>query len=129
MPHRDVLLVVETSKQYGRGLLKGIGRYAFTRGNWSIYLEERSLHERLPAWVKHWRGDGVIVRSNSKRMVQTLLRTGKPVVETDPKVTEYHLPFVYTDDHAIARLAVEHFLQRGFREISYCSLMRTRWSA
>lgn len=129
MRNRDVLLVVETSKQYGRGLLEGIGRYAFSRGNWSIYLEERSLHERLPSWVKDWRGDGIIVRSNSRRMVRTLLRTGRPVVETDPKVTDFHLPFVYTDDRAISKMAVEHFLHRGFREITYCSLQRTRWSA
>lgn len=128
MRNRDVLLVVETSKQYGRGLLKGIGEYAFSRGNWSIYLEERSLHERLPSWVKDWRGDGIIVRSNSRRMVQTLLRTGQPIVETDPKVTEFHLPFVYTDDLAIARMAVDHFLHRGFRRLAYCSLKRTRWS-
>jgi LacI family transcriptional regulator len=129
MRNRDVLLVVETSKQYGRGLLRGIGRYAFTQGNWSMYLEERSLHERLPAWVKDWRGDGIIVRSNSRHMVQTLLKTGKPIVETDPKITEFHLPFVYTDDRATGRLAVEHFLHRGFRILAYCSLKRTRWSA
>lgn len=129
MPRRDVLLVVETSKQYGRGLLRGVGRYAASHGGWSIYLEERSLHERLPAWVKHWRGDGIIVRSNSRRMVQTLLQTGCPIVETDPKVADFRLPFVYTDDDAVAALATEHFLTRGFRFLWYCSLRRTRWSA
>ena len=76
MRNRDVLLVVETSKQYGRGLLEGIGRYAFSQGNWSIYLEERSLRERLPSWVKDWRGDGIIMRSNSRRMVQTYCGCG-----------------------------------------------------
>lgn len=124
----QVLLIIETSKAYGRGLLEGIGHYALTHGPWSVYLEERSLQDRLPPWVAEWKGNGIIVRGNSEEMARTLLATGLPVVETDPKVTGFGMPFVYTDDRAIARLAADHFLERGLERLAYCDISRSRWS-
>ncbi len=41
-PH--VALIVATSKQYDRGLLRGIGRYIKGHGPWSVYIEERVRH-------------------------------------------------------------------------------------
>lgn len=125
---RDVLLIVETSTQYGRELLRGIAQYAFSEGHWSIYLEERGQHKRLPAWVKDWRGDGIIVRGESEHMLRTLIQTGCPIVETDPKFRDFQLPLVFTDDHRTGAMAVEHFLHRCFRNLYYCSLSRSRWS-
>ena len=52
----QVLILVETSKAYGRGMLAGIGRYALAHGPWSIFFEERSLFDRLPHWFAQWRG-------------------------------------------------------------------------
>ena len=40
---RHVMLIIETSKIYGRGLLDGIGRYAMPHGQWSLDVEERGL--------------------------------------------------------------------------------------
>ena len=66
MPNtRRIVLLIETSKVYGRCLLEGIGRYAETHGRWSMYVQERGLGERLPTWLRSWRGDGIIFRSIS----------------------------------------------------------------
>jgi LacI family transcriptional regulator len=124
----QVLLLIETSKMYGRGLLEGVGRYVAAHGPWSVYFEERALDDPLPLWFHQWRGDGVLVRGNSTAMARALRAKRIPVVETDPKITGFGFPFLYTDDGAVARLAVEHFLDRGFQNLAYCGVSRTRWS-
>jgi len=128
MPLPQVLILVETSKNYGRGMLEGIGRYALAHGPWSIFFEERSLFDRLPQWFSDWRGDGIIVRGNSTAMVRTLSASGVPVIETDARITGFGLPLVYVDNAAVARAAADHFAERGLTNLAYCDLSLARWS-
>ncbi|HEY2158741.1 MAG TPA: DNA-binding transcriptional regulator [Isosphaeraceae bacterium] len=125
-PH--VALIVETAKQYDRGLLRGIGRYVRGHGPWSIYLEERGSQDAIPAWLKAWRGDGIIARIRDVAMAEALLATGAPVVELRRQVVEFDLPAVHCDDEAISDLAVAHFRERGFGHFAYCGRPRERWS-
>ena len=59
-PH--VLLMVETSIAYGRGILAWITRWLRRHRGWSLYLEQHELGAAPPAWLADWRGDGVICR-------------------------------------------------------------------
>ena len=51
MPHQTkrILLLIETSKAYGRALLEGIGRYAETHGRWSMYVSKPVANTRFAA--------------------------------------------------------------------------------
>jgi LacI family transcriptional regulator len=124
---RRVLLLIETSKIYGRMLLKGIGRYALTHGRWSMCVDERGLFDRPPDWLRHWRGDGVIFRSNGRAMVDAIRATGLPAVDTNSAVVDHGFPLAYPDERAVARVAVAHFAERGFRHFAFCSMERARW--
>jgi LacI family transcriptional regulator len=124
-PH--VALIVETSKQYDRGLLRGIGRYVKGHGPWSIYIEERGTQDATPAWIRKWKGDGIIARISDQEMADVLLATGVPIVELRA-VVDLDLPTVYCDDTAIGNLAVHHFKERGFRHFAYCGRSGMRWS-
>src|SRR5207247_3257286 len=42
---RHVALLIETSRSYGRGLLRGIIRYQREHGPWSIYFEPRGVND------------------------------------------------------------------------------------
>jgi LacI family transcriptional regulator len=125
-PH--VALIVETSKQYDRGLLRGIGRYIKGHGPWSVYLEERGSQDEIPRWLRTWKGDGIIARIKDVAMAEALLATGVPLVELRRQVTEFALPSVFCDDAAIASLAVHHFKERGFRQFAVCGRVGERWS-
>src|ERR1044072_9331066 len=48
---RTVIVLVESSRAYGRGLLRGIARYNREHGPWSIYLQPHDLGAPLPAWL------------------------------------------------------------------------------
>lgn len=124
-PH--VALIVATSKQYDRGLLRGIGRYLKGHGPWSIYIEERGADDPTPAWLRSWKGHGIIARIMDRAMADALLATGVPIVELRLEV-DVDLPTVYCDDVAIGELAVHHFLERGFRRFAFCGRNGARWS-
>ena len=125
-PH--VALIVETAKQYDRGLLRGIGRYIRGHGPWSVYIEERGPQDGIPPWLRRWRGDGIIARIRDAAMADALIATGAPVVELRRQVVGPNLPAVHCDDDAIARLAARHFQERGFRHLAFCGRPEARWS-
>lgn len=125
-PH--VALIVETSLAYGRGLLKGIGRYIRENGPWFVYLEQRSLYDPVPPWLEGWSGDGIISRASDPRMASRVARTGLPLVDLNEEVQELGPPLVTNDHHQIGRLAAEHFLERGFTRFAYLGHPGLDWS-
>ncbi len=128
MPERrSVALLIETSKTYGRGLLQGISRYVRTHRPWSIYIEERGLADPLPAWLDHWDGDGVILRSASAEQADDLRGRGLPIVYLG-EMHDTGLPMLHSDERQIARMATEHLLERGFRSFAFVGLPGAIWS-
>ena len=125
---RKVALLIETSNAYARGLLQGIVSYIREHEPWSFYLMELGRGDDPPAWIARWDGDGIIARIESKAIAKAVLRCGRPVVDVSAGRHIPSIPWVETDDLAIARLAVDHFLERGFRHFAYCGDDRFHWS-
>lgn len=65
--HRNVALLIESSRVDGRELLRGIGSYVCEHKSWSICYQERALRDAAPAWMRKWRGDGLIARIESRQ--------------------------------------------------------------
>lgn len=133
MPRPDqarprVALLIETSNGYGRDLLHGV--HDWTRGSqpWSIRFTEHPLRTALPAWLKHWQGDGIIARVDSADIAQALRRTGLPVVDVSAERARSEFPRVSIDNRAVARLAAEHLLGKRLRHFAYCGDGTTLWS-
>jgi LacI family transcriptional regulator len=121
------MLIIETSKVYGRGLLDGIGRYAMAHGQWVLDVEERGLDEKPSRLLRSWEGDGIIFRSTSPTMVQTIRRKRIPAVDTNSAVVGHGFPLVYADENRVAQLAATHFLERRFQHFAFCSVEERRW--
>jgi LacI family transcriptional regulator len=124
----QVALLIETSNSYARGLLRGIYAYLREHRPWSVYLPEQGRGDPPPHWLKSWRGDGIIARIENPRIARTVKGLGAPAVDVSAGRLLPELPCVETDNEAIARLAVEHFLERGFRSLAYCGDPRFAWS-
>ena len=43
LTHRRVALLVETSKAFGRGVLRGVSRWLCEHEPWSLYADERGF--------------------------------------------------------------------------------------
>ena len=127
MPQKDVLLLIETSDNYGRGLLQGIGSYALANGRWALYFEQRGMEERQPSWLRSWRGDGIIFRGNDRAVVRAIQKAGVPAIDTHCEITDHGFPLVYVDEAAVAQLAVEHFVERQFQHFAFCTVLERTW--
>src|SRR5258708_8367235 len=74
-------LLIESSRGYGRGLLRGIADYVRVHGPWSIYLQRHHLYDATPAWLKNWHGDGIIARVENRRIARFIGGRCLPVVD------------------------------------------------
>lgn len=121
-PH--IALLVETSREYARGLLRGIAQYHHEHGPWSIYLAPHGLDEPPPSWLKDWHGDGILCRINSKRMADAILATRLPAVDLRGAVPNTPVPFVGLDNRPIAQLGFDHLVQCGLKNFAFCGSPR-----
>lgn len=125
-PH--VLVMVETSIAYGRGILRGVTRWLQAHRRWSMYLEQHELGAGPPAWLDTWRGDGVLCRVTDPSVAEVLRRGGLPVVDLNDLHEDLGFVHVWSDHRGLGRLAAEHLLERGFRTLAFCGFSDQRWS-
>jgi LacI family transcriptional regulator len=117
-------LLIETSREYARGLLRGVARYHQEHGPWSIFFEPHGLDEPPPSWLKSWQGDGILARIDNRRMADAILSTGIPAVDVRGAFHNLGLPFIGVDNRPVSRLAFEHLLDCGLRHFAFCGTPR-----
>lgn len=123
-----VALLIESSNAYARGLLEGIVKYHREHDAWSIYLPEQERGAAPPAWLKNTRIDGAIARIETDRIAKAVSSLKVPVVDVSSARRVASIPWIETDDQAIARMAFEHLLERGFRHFAFCGPKGLNWS-
>lgn len=123
-----VALLIETSNAYARGLLSGIHSYICEHDPWSIYLPEMGRGSAPPAWLKGWRGDGMIARIENRTIADAIRKLKVPIIDVSAARPIATIPWVETEDNEIARVAVEHLADRGFRRFAFCGDPAFAWS-
>jgi len=121
---RHVALLIEATNAYARGLLHGVARYEHEHGGWTVYFEPHASDAPPPKWLRNWRGDGILVRVENRRIARAVLAVGVPVVELRRKTTLPGVPSIGPDNGAVTRLAVEHLRERGFHHFGFCPILR-----
>jgi LacI family transcriptional regulator len=121
---RHVLLLVDTSRSYGRGLIRGVARYNQEHGRWSVYFKPHALDAAPPSWLRESHADGILARIGDRRMARAIEACGVPAVDLRGVLGDLPIPFVGVDHAAVARLAAEHLLERGFQQFAFCGLPR-----
>lgn len=128
---RKVVLLINPSREYTRGLLDGIAKYARLRGSWTFYrpLEYREprFRQRLPLVLEALHPDGILMREPPH--ADEITKMGVPVLSfpyTQEKIPG--IANVVTDHIAVGRMAAEHLLERGFRRFAYCGFDDWWWS-
>lgn len=119
IPH--VAVWIETSRAYGRGLIRGVANYQRQHGPWSIYFAPHGLQDPLPTWLRKWNGDGILARIDDPKMAETLLARQLPLIDLRNRLPGLLPPFGVSNQ-PVARLAFEHLRERGFRHYAFCGL-------
>ncbi|MBE3145281.1 MAG: DNA-binding transcriptional regulator [Planctomycetes bacterium] len=129
---RKVLLLLETSREYGRGLLRGIVRYANLHGSWIIerqtpfYLRSEAGKDTTSLKILT-EADGIILRE--QKILGPARRRHIPVIVANFK--KQSIPGfsqLVADDDQIGQMAAAHFLQRGFHHFAYLGYDDMFWS-
>lgn len=116
---KQVALLIETSRAYGRGLLTGVANYIRDNGPWTISRQEQKTQDGIPEWMEAWRGDGIIARIGNPNGIRWLRKLKVPLVELHDAPPSGEFPCVLTNDEAVAAMAFEHFRERGFRHFAF----------
>ncbi|HEY6228782.1 MAG TPA: XylR family transcriptional regulator, partial [Verrucomicrobiae bacterium] len=127
-PPLKVALLIETSNAYARGLLRGIVSYVREHRSWSLYLSEHNRGDQPPAWLAHWDGHGIIARIENDAIASALRHVSLPIVDVSAARLIPALPWFETDDGAIAHLAADHLMERGFKHFAFAGDSRFNWS-
>lgn len=127
-PLPKVALLIETSNAYARGLLSGVQAYMRENKSWSIYLAEQGRGDQPPPWLKKWKGDGIIARIENQSIAKAVAALNVPTVDVSAGRFLPSLPWCEIDEDGIARMALEHFAERGFKHFAYCGDQRFVWS-
>jgi len=130
--NRRVAVVIEASNAYARGLLTGILRHVREHEPWTVFLPEHGRGTPPLEALAMWAGDGVIARietgSTAKAIERLRRKLGIPVIDVSAARLIADLPYVETDDAAIAQAAADHFFERDFRHFAFLGDSRFQWS-
>jgi LacI family transcriptional regulator len=123
---KRIVLLVETSRAFGRGLIMGIARYSKLNGPWSFYTEPIGLKSSIPH-LTSWKPDGIIMRDSL--ITKELLKLKIPTIlaihnSSYPK----DLPVIKTDSRSIAKLASAHLIEKGLKNLAFLGLEDFDWS-
>ncbi|MDR3234618.1 MAG: DNA-binding transcriptional regulator [Planctomycetaceae bacterium] len=124
---KRVLIIVETSRGFGRHLIEGITRFAVEHRRWSFFLCDHDAACQDTHWLASWDGDGLIARCNHeniRRFFQTF-RGKKINLTADDETLPIHIRL---NNEKCAQMAAEHFFSRGYRNFGYFSIGHTFWS-
>jgi LacI family transcriptional regulator len=130
-PTYRVILLIERARAYGRGLLRGVARYAGLHGPWLPCMEPefyRLSAKQSREWMKGLGAEGVIAHLADIRVIEGIVNLGIPAVIAGIREPAPDSHAVMTDDESIGRMAVDYFLERGFRRLAYCGLDDMYWS-
>jgi LacI family transcriptional regulator len=119
-----VVLLLESSREYGRQLIFGITQYTYFHGPWSFSRAPGGRDQKIPN-LKEWGADGIIAHVSNQATAEKIRASGIPAV-----IKGFHLsglPSIQTDNAAIGNIGAEHLLERGFRKFAFCGY-KNYWS-
>ena len=129
--------MIESSRTYGRELVRGIMRYSRLHGPWvfpwvfyrqDLFYVARGSERAELEHLRKWGPQGIISRDS--RDIEELARWDMPLfvaVAMEPPSAQRNN--IVADNHAIGRMAAEHLLERGFRNFGYCGFDDMYWSS
>lgn len=123
-----IAVLVDTSSGWGRRLIHGITSYAIKNGNWHLWVEERGRSSSAMHLPSGWDGDGVIARVATVKLAEELQKSGQPVINVSGiELPNVDFPRVTINYQAGGKLAVDHFVDRGYHHFGYVGPLNLRY--
>ena len=126
---RHVALIYDARSVYDLKVMNGVAAYLQEGADWRVYIEENALKDQRLPDLRSWKGDGIVANFDDPRVAGIVMQSRLPVVAFGSGYGWYksatRVPYFFTNNQAIARLAADHLLDRGFARFAYCGYPRT----
>jgi len=123
---KRVILPIESSRGSGRALLRGIANFSRLHGPWSFHWEPGGLEGVLPK-LEELNVDGIIMRDTEQLDEVLKLKIPTIVVRHHQEEQKDRINII-TDSKEIAKLAIEHFSEKGLNQFGFCGYDHIKWS-
>ena len=127
----NVLLLIDTSRITGRGLIRGIIKYTQLYGPWNFYSDLPFFSKIGLTYDSDWetlKPDGIVVHTPDERLIKKIIDSKIPaILHGFNKVIE-ELPNLICHNAMIAEFGADHLLGRGFHNLAYCGYRNVQWS-
>ena len=117
---KKIMLLIESSRAYEQGILAGIANYSRLHGPWLFYrnIPAVSGGKKITlSQIKKLETDGIIVREQD--ITEKLLTLNQPTILSPFRKRFDGLSNIITNDRDISRMAVKHFVNRGFKNFAF----------
>ena len=122
----QVALLLESSHEISRGMLRGILDYVRLYGPWALNIVAGGADDQKLPDLKAWKGSGIIARIPNAQTAADVVAAHLPTVIVDP-IDAYLAPShplsrccrLQCDSAAVGRTAAEHYLQNGFVHFAF----------
>lgn len=122
----QVAILLESSHEVSRGMLRGILDYVRLYGPWALHLDSGGASDQKLPDLRVWRGSGIIARIPNARAAAEIVAARLPTVLVDP-IDAYLDPGhplsrccrVQCDSAAVARRAADYYLANGFANFAF----------
>ncbi len=125
---RQIAILIDPGDTWGRHVITGILAAVRHQLPWDLLIDPRDdqWRYRVP---RRWNGDGIIGAIRDEKTARHVRSLGLPIVNVSSwGGPEWGWPRVNTDDSSRARLAFEHFRDRGFEHYAYYGPPSQRYS-
>ena len=117
---------------YGRGVLRGVVRYAYARSDWEFVLPPMYSLASMKLDAAH-RIDGLITMVHSTRTLGRYRRAGGPVVNVARTLSAEQLEregiaCVLPDERAVSAMVFDYLWERRFRAFAFAGHPTASWS-
>lgn len=107
-------LLIQTNWTYGRGIFRGLIRYANLHQRWTFHKMAND-----GSWDASPQLRGIIGHITSPETEKDLRRLGVPIIDVSALHRDVQLPRVIPDNLAVGRIGAEHLLAMGHRQIAF----------
>ncbi|MCS7237961.1 MAG: DNA-binding transcriptional regulator [Thermoguttaceae bacterium] len=112
-----VVLLLDRSLHFARGVLRGVRSYAAGKTNW--ILRDAPPSPKMMKLVADWEPAGIIAGLSTAALARAVKQLRIPVVDTATVLPRLGLPTVDVDPIGVGRLAAEYFLDKQYRNFGF----------
>ena len=121
---RTVGIFISPHSARGMGLLRGVGRFVRSQGDWLVISIDREKSTSFSAVLENRRCEGVLASIEASDEMEMLDNSALPVVDVCGRFQSERIARVIVDHHRVGSLAYTHLISCGLPNLAFYGLAK-----